>query len=112
MSTRRTRQELIEQGVLKEVPDNGKSASANACTTLSVSDSVGPKAVPPTYSRVKSSAHYGRNAILPNSSSLRPGLKQQPYFHLSASEMRFRFENDMPVSRAVEKWNKLCPAGK
>lgn len=27
MSTRRTRQELIEQGVLKEVPDNGKSAS-------------------------------------------------------------------------------------
>lgn len=25
MSTRRTRQELIEQGVLKEVPDNGKS---------------------------------------------------------------------------------------
>lgn len=29
MSTRRTRQELIEQGVLKEVPDNGKSASVN-----------------------------------------------------------------------------------
>lgn len=27
MSTRRTRQELIEQGVLKEVPDSGKSAS-------------------------------------------------------------------------------------
>lgn len=27
MSTRRTRQELIEQGVLKEVPDNGKRAS-------------------------------------------------------------------------------------
>lgn len=27
MSTRRTRQELIEQGVLKEVQDNGKSAS-------------------------------------------------------------------------------------
>uniref|UniRef100_A0A8D2ZIZ0 Phosphatase and actin regulator 4 n=1 Tax=Scophthalmus maximus TaxID=52904 RepID=A0A8D2ZIZ0_SCOMX len=26
MSTRRTRQELIEQGVLKEVPDNGKNA--------------------------------------------------------------------------------------
>lgn len=29
MSTRRTRQELIEQGVLKEVPDNGKSASVS-----------------------------------------------------------------------------------
>lgn len=29
MSTRRTRQELIEQGVLKEVPDNGKSPSVN-----------------------------------------------------------------------------------
>uniref|UniRef100_A0A672GIY2 Phosphatase and actin regulator 4 n=1 Tax=Salarias fasciatus TaxID=181472 RepID=A0A672GIY2_SALFA len=27
MSTRRTRQELIEQGVLKEVPDNGKSSA-------------------------------------------------------------------------------------
>lgn len=27
MSTRRTRQELIEQGVLKEVSENGESAS-------------------------------------------------------------------------------------
>lgn len=27
MSTRRTRQELIEQGLLKEVQDGGKSAS-------------------------------------------------------------------------------------
>lgn len=29
MSTRRTRQELIEQGVLKEVADNGKSDSSD-----------------------------------------------------------------------------------
>lgn len=42
MSTRRTRQELIEQGVLKEVPDNGKSASvihlisAQRCLYLTV----------------------------------------------------------------------------
>lgn len=91
MSTRRTRQELIEQGVLKEVPDNGKSASVTACSTLSVFDSMGPKAVPPTYSRVKSSARYGRNAVLPNSRCLRPGLKQQPGVHLSASEMCFWF---------------------
>lgn len=28
MSTRRTRQELIEQGVLKEIPDNGETAPA------------------------------------------------------------------------------------
>lgn len=62
MSTRRTRQELIEQGVLKEVPDNGKGSC--------VSDSMGPGAVPPTYSRAKSSAPHGRNAVLPSSSCL------------------------------------------
>lgn len=39
MSTRRTRQELIEQGVLKEVPDNGEclcdasGLSARRCLT-------------------------------------------------------------------------------
>lgn len=40
MSTRRTRQELIEQGVLKEVSDNGKSAAVvhlDLLTTESVS---------------------------------------------------------------------------
>lgn len=52
MSTRRTRQELIEQGVLKEVPDNGKSASVihliSLFTALSVSDSSSPEAITPT----------------------------------------------------------------
>lgn len=43
MSTRRTRQELIEQGVLKEVPDNGKSACVKHLT-VSVTDSSGPEA--------------------------------------------------------------------
>lgn len=91
MSTRRTRQELIEQGVLKEVPDNGKSASLCLHHVVCSLFILGPKAVPPTYSRAKSSACYGRNAVLPNSRCLKPGLKQQPCFHLSASEMRFWF---------------------
>lgn len=63
MSTRRTRQELIEQGLLKELPDNGESDC--------LLSSVGPGAGPPTYSRVKSSAHRSRNAVLPNSRCLR-----------------------------------------
>ncbi len=49
MSTRRTRQELIEQGVLKEVPDNGKSASVihliSLCLYLTAA---APEAITPT----------------------------------------------------------------
>lgn len=49
MSTRRTRQELIEQGVLKEVPDNGKSASVihliSPCLYLTAA---APEAITPT----------------------------------------------------------------
>lgn len=66
MSTRRTRQELIEQGVLKEVPDNGKSASVNVpaprCLSLTAR---GPEALPPTYSRVNSSATLWQEGCTP-----------------------------------------------
>jgi hypothetical protein len=34
MSTRRTRQELIEQGLLKEAPENGRRAPVGLCPPL------------------------------------------------------------------------------
>lgn len=59
MSTRRTRQELIEQGVLKEVPDNGKKSSD--LSLMFVSDIGNPEAIlPPQTLQLKSSLHHNR----------------------------------------------------
>lgn len=56
MSTRRTRQELIEQGLLKEVQDSGKSALVIHLLFLHgvvcVGQRRGPWAIAPTHSAV------------------------------------------------------------
>lgn len=78
MSTRRTRQELIEQGVLKEVPDNGKSAPV--IHPISRHNSAWQQrswgCCTHTDSTVKSSAHYSRNTVLSSSRCLKRVLKK------------------------------------
>lgn len=115
MSTRRTRQELIEQGVLKELPDNnGKSLSVSVpaprCLSLTAR---GPRALPPTCSRANPSATLRQQGCTPPPScrSLRPALTQQPHFHFSASEMRFCFLKRRPSLQSCGEMEQIVPCG-
>lgn len=116
MSTRRTRQELIEQGVLKEVQDNGKSASVIHLMFLHHVVCVWQHQAPGYHTHAQYSRFIStlwQEHCTPKQQVSEACLRQI-CFHLAFFSQcnMISVSNGMLLSRAEEKWNELCPAAK